>query len=72
MKISIIKDRKKFIETRDENIGIEPISSILRSSLRDLIRLQIEPQNDKLLFPFFRIFRYLKRKQKDKLHFNFL
>ncbi len=46
--ISRIKSHKIFIETRDENIDIESILSILRSSLRDLIRLQIDPQKDKL------------------------
>ncbi len=41
------KSQKVFVETRDENISIEPILSILRSSLRNLVCLRIARQKDK-------------------------
>jgi hypothetical protein len=45
--ISGMESQKIFVETRDENIDIEPIPSVLRSSLRGLIPLQIAPKKDK-------------------------
>ncbi len=45
--ISRTGSQKIFVETRDENIDIEPIPSVLRSSIRGLVRVQIVRQKDK-------------------------
>jgi hypothetical protein len=45
--ISRTESQKILVETRDENIDIEPIPSVLKSSLRGLARLQIAPKKDK-------------------------
>jgi hypothetical protein len=45
--ISRMESQKILVETGDENIDIEPIPSVLRSSLRGLVPLQIAPKKDK-------------------------
>jgi hypothetical protein len=45
--ISRTESQKIFVETRDENIDIEPVPSVLRSSLRSLVLLQIATKKDK-------------------------
>jgi hypothetical protein len=45
--ISRMESQKILIETRDENIDIEPLPSVLRSFLRGLVHLQIAPKKDK-------------------------
>ncbi len=42
-----MQSQKILVETWAENIDLEPISSVLRSSLRDLVCLQIARQKDK-------------------------
>jgi hypothetical protein len=42
-----MESQKIFVETRDETIDIEPIPSVLRSSLRGLVPLQIALKKDK-------------------------
>jgi hypothetical protein len=45
--ISRTESQKVFVEKRDENINIEFIPSVLRSSLRGLVPLQIAQKKDK-------------------------
>ena len=45
--------RKIVVQTRDENIEIEPISSVLRSFVRGFVRLQKTRQKDKFLWALF-------------------
>jgi hypothetical protein len=45
--ISRTESQKILVEKLDENIDIEPIPSVLRSSLRGLVPLQIAPKKDK-------------------------
>jgi hypothetical protein len=45
--ISTTESDKISVETGDENIEIEPIPSVVRSSLRSLVPLQIAPKKDK-------------------------
>jgi hypothetical protein len=44
--ISRTESQKIFVETRYENIDIEPIPSVLRSSLRGLVPSQRAPKKD--------------------------
>jgi hypothetical protein len=46
--ISRTESQKIFIETRDGNIGIEPIQSVPRSALGGPVPLQIARQKDKV------------------------
>jgi hypothetical protein len=45
--ISGTESQKIFVETWDENIDIEPIPSVLRSSLRGVVPSQIASKKDK-------------------------
>ncbi len=47
--VSRTESQKIVIETRDENIDIEPGSLGFRSSLRGLVPLEITPQKDKFV-----------------------
>jgi hypothetical protein len=53
-----MESQKILVETRDETIDMEPIQSVLRSSLRGLVLLQIVLKKDK--FEWIHILRQLK------------
>jgi hypothetical protein len=56
--ISRTESQKILVETSDENIDIEPLPFVLRSSLRSLVPLQIAPKKGQICVdPHFKIIK---------------